>query len=34
MPLVQAVDELIGGRSTVDQVLGALLSRPPRSEAI
>jgi glycerol-3-phosphate dehydrogenase (NAD(P)+) len=34
MPIVQAVDELIGGRSTVDQVLGALLSRPPRSEAI
>jgi glycerol-3-phosphate dehydrogenase (NAD(P)+) len=34
MPIVQAVDELIGGRSTVDHVLGALLSRPPRSEAI
>jgi glycerol-3-phosphate dehydrogenase (NAD(P)+) len=34
MPIVQAVDELISGSSTVDQVLGALLSRPPRSEAI
>jgi glycerol-3-phosphate dehydrogenase (NAD(P)+) len=34
MPVVQAVDDLISGRSTVDQVLGALLSRPPRSEAI
>lgn len=34
MPIVQAVDELISGSSTVDQVLGALLSRPPRAEAI
>jgi glycerol-3-phosphate dehydrogenase (NAD(P)+) len=34
MPVVQAVDDLISGRSTVDQVLGALLSRPPRSESL
>jgi glycerol-3-phosphate dehydrogenase (NAD(P)+) len=32
MPIVDAVDALIGGRATVDQVLGALLSRPPRAE--
>src|SRR4051794_35624319 len=34
MPIVEAVDALIGGRADVDQVLGALLSRPSRSEAI
>jgi glycerol-3-phosphate dehydrogenase (NAD(P)+) len=34
MPIVEAVDALIAGRADVDQVLGALLSRPPRSEAI
>jgi glycerol-3-phosphate dehydrogenase (NAD(P)+) len=34
MPIVEAVDALIQGRATVDEVLGALLSRPPRSEAI
>ena len=33
MPIVAAVDALIGGRATVDEVLGALLSRPPRAEA-
>jgi glycerol-3-phosphate dehydrogenase (NAD(P)+) len=33
MPIVEAVDALIGGRATVDQVLGALLSRPPRAES-
>ena len=32
MPIVNAVDSLIAGRSTVDQVLDELLSRPPRSE--
>jgi len=32
MPIVDAVDALIGGRATVDEVLGALLSRPPRVE--
>src|SRR4029079_7701048 len=34
MPIVDAVDALIGGRAGVDEVLGALLSRPSRSEAI
>jgi glycerol-3-phosphate dehydrogenase (NAD(P)+) len=34
MPLVNAVDALIAGRVTVDQALGALLSRPPRAEAV
>jgi glycerol-3-phosphate dehydrogenase (NAD(P)+) len=34
MPIVDAVDALIAGRATVDEVLGALLSRPPRAEAI
>jgi glycerol-3-phosphate dehydrogenase (NAD(P)+) len=34
MPIVEAVDALIAGRANVDEVLGALLSRPPRSEAI
>ena len=33
MPIVQAVAELIAGRSNVDSVLEALLSRPPKSEA-
>jgi glycerol-3-phosphate dehydrogenase (NAD(P)+) len=33
MPIVEAVDALISGGATVDQVLGALLSRPPRPEA-
>ena len=32
MPIVDAVDALIAGRANVDEVLGALLSRPPRSE--
>jgi glycerol-3-phosphate dehydrogenase (NAD(P)+) len=32
MPIVQAVDALIAGRSTVDEVLGELLARPPRAE--
>jgi glycerol-3-phosphate dehydrogenase (NAD(P)+) len=32
MPIVEAVDALIAGRATVDEVLGALLSRPPRAE--
>jgi len=34
MPIVDAVDALIGGRASVDEVLGALLSRPSRSEAV
>ena len=33
MPIVAAVDDLLAGRATVDQVLEALLSRPPRPEA-
>ena len=32
MPIVDAVDSLIAGRANVDQVLDALLSRPPRAE--
>ncbi len=32
MPIVAAVNGLISGRSTVDQVLEQLLSRPPRPE--
>lgn len=34
MPIVEAVDALIDGRVNVDQVLGALLSRPPKTEAV
>jgi glycerol-3-phosphate dehydrogenase (NAD(P)+) len=34
MPIVDAVEALIAGRANVDEVLGALLSRPPKSEAI
>jgi len=34
MPIVDAVDALVAGRADVDQVLGALLSRPPRAEAV
>ncbi len=34
MPIVDAVDTLIAGRANVDEVLGGLLSRPPKSEAI
>ncbi|MFL6772862.1 MAG: NAD(P)H-dependent glycerol-3-phosphate dehydrogenase [Sphingomicrobium sp.] len=34
MPIVEAVDALIAGRADVDQVLEALLSRPPRAEAL
>jgi glycerol-3-phosphate dehydrogenase (NAD(P)+) len=34
MPIVDAVDSLIAGRANVDEVLGALLSRPAKSEAI
>jgi len=34
MPIVEAVDALIAGRANVDEVLGALLSRPSKSEAI
>jgi glycerol-3-phosphate dehydrogenase (NAD(P)+) len=32
MPIVNAVDALIGGRAKVEQVLDELLSRPPRAE--
>lgn len=34
MPIVDAVDALIAGRATVDQVLDALLSRPARTEGL
>jgi glycerol-3-phosphate dehydrogenase (NAD(P)+) len=34
MPIVDAVDALIAGRANVDQVLGELLTRPPRAEGI
>ena len=34
MPIVDAVDALIAGRATVDEVLEALLSRPPRAESL
>jgi glycerol-3-phosphate dehydrogenase (NAD(P)+) len=34
MPIVAAVDALIAGRANVDQVLDALLSRPPRAEGV
>jgi glycerol-3-phosphate dehydrogenase (NAD(P)+) len=34
MPIVDAVDALIAGRANVDQALGALLSRPPKAEAV
>jgi len=34
MPIVKAVDALIAGRANVDQVLDALLSRPPRAEGV
>ena len=34
MPIVGAVDALIAGRANVDQVLDALLTRPPRAEGI
>jgi glycerol-3-phosphate dehydrogenase (NAD(P)+) len=34
MPIVGAVDALIAGRADVDQVLDALLTRPPRAEGV
>ena len=34
MPIVEAVADLIAGRSSVDAVLEALLSRPPKAEAV
>jgi glycerol-3-phosphate dehydrogenase (NAD(P)+) len=34
MPIVDAVDALIAGRATIDEVLGALLSRPPKPELV
>ena len=34
MPIVEAVEALIAGRASVDEVLGALLSRPPKAEAL
>lgn len=33
MPIVAAVDALIGGRANVDQILEQLLARPPRAES-
>jgi glycerol-3-phosphate dehydrogenase (NAD(P)+) len=34
MPIVEAVDALISGRSNVDEVLDALLARPPKAEGV
>lgn len=34
MPIVDAVDALVSGRSDVDEVLDSLLSRPPRAEGV
>lgn len=34
MPVVSAVDALVAGRSNVDEVLGELLARPPKIEAV
>ena len=34
MPIVSAVAALIAGRSSIDEVLSDLLSRPPRSEVV
>jgi len=34
MPIVEAVDALIAERASLDQVLDALLSRPPRAEGV
>jgi glycerol-3-phosphate dehydrogenase (NAD(P)+) len=34
MPIVDAVDALVAGRANVDEVLDALLSRPPRAEGV
>lgn len=34
MPIVEAVDALVAGRANVEQVLDALLSRPPRPEGV
>ena len=34
MPIVEAVDALTSGRAAVDQVLDALLTRPPRAEGV
>ncbi|HVI06476.1 MAG TPA: NAD(P)H-dependent glycerol-3-phosphate dehydrogenase, partial [Sphingomicrobium sp.] len=34
MPIVEGTEALIAGRARVDEALGALLSRPPRSEVI
>lgn len=34
MPIVAAVDRLLSGEAKVDDVLGELLSRPPRAEAV
>jgi glycerol-3-phosphate dehydrogenase (NAD(P)+) len=33
MPIVDAVDSLVAGRARVEEVLEALLSRPPKPEA-
>jgi glycerol-3-phosphate dehydrogenase (NAD(P)+) len=34
MPIVDAVDALIAGRTNIDHALGQLLARPPRAESI
>jgi glycerol-3-phosphate dehydrogenase (NAD(P)+) len=32
MPIVEAVDDIVAGRLSVDGAVEALLSRPPRAE--
>jgi hypothetical protein len=34
MPIVAAVDRLLAGKTSIDEVLGELLARPPKSEAV
>jgi len=34
MPIVVAVDDLLAGRRSVDEVLDALMTRPPRAESV
>jgi len=34
MPIVASVDRLLSGRASIDEVLGELLARPPKAEAV
>ena len=34
MPIVAAVDRLLSGEASIDEVLGELLARPPRAESV